>query len=518
MMINKDEKKQLIIKASITFFVPFIICFVFCRVKGIHISEVFIPGARKNDCLFYYKVVEGMVKYGIPKGFFGYNEAHAVFGSLPAWSPLIYIPWMLWGVLFGWTSFSAICCNIFYFSASLCFFVIQTRPCWKNIIVFFAILSLFPSIFYYLMNIQPESLIVSAIVIFYAFAFKIHTVKNTKWCLTAMFIVASILVLVRPYFLVLLLLPIYWLLKKRKKHSILIAIGIIVTDIFNYYLITKFLTCVYFINSYDTEIINKFLSLHWWDLIQSVFQLETLRFFFNDLKNAMIYFGFSNTSVVHFFIAFLVMLISVIAALDRENTINRDLNLFQNISLTLVIFSIILLRHSTLEGGRYLFSFVFAGCLVLSFNRLSKVSISSLAVLICFFMFGIIHGSFSPLDISIPRDQDNLKASVEYWQETFDKNPIFDENEFGYNNTIDWVYADTLNGEIVKTRYGELFAVPAGMGINCCEGDFIIENYTNLQSRYLAAPNGGVIDKKCFAEGWIEIGRTENVVVYKMDD
>ena len=75
-------------KAALMALVPLVVCAVTCAVQGYAIWDAYIPASEWNDELFYYKQVEGMVKYGYPYGYFGFNESHARVLSFAAWSPV----------------------------------------------------------------------------------------------------------------------------------------------------------------------------------------------------------------------------------------------------------------------------------------------------------------------------------------------------------------------------------------------------------------------------------------------
>ena len=511
----KNEKREWIIKVIVAFAIPTVLLLFFCVLKGVSFADIFIPGARKNDCLFYYKVVESIIQYGMPRGYFGYNETHALVGSLPTWSPVTYLPWIIWGKMFGWNDLSAVICNLFFFSLSIAVFVFLLRPKWINIIAFFIFCVIFTSIPFYLMNLQPEILIVSFLIIFYAFAFCAGKTENNLFFVLAMLILTFFLTLIRPYFILLLGLPAYWLIKDKRRFRFLIILGILTGSLLGYFLCTHYFTSEYLVASFDVDLIEKIITFQIVDVLDMVFQI--IQFFFGDLKNVLIVYGLKNTSAEQYFVVLLLVIMVSLFLLDNKNKVNRVVNGFYVISTVLLFITITLFRHSSLEGGRYLFAFAVAGCLIVAFNDYSKVVLVSFLSLAAFFVALISMGSLSPIDITIPTDYNNLSVDIEYWQDTFKNNPIFDEKSFGYENTVDWVYDDIVGEESVKTRYGELFSLPAGMGINCCTGDFIMENFTDLKSRYIAAPNGGEIDKKCFIAGWNEVGRTENVVVYRQD-
>ena len=132
-MSQKEKKERkvninLIVKAACAFVFPWLLCILYCALRGTSFFGLYTPAATNNDCLFYYKLVEGITSFGLPKGYFGFNESHAPSGTLAAWSPVIYLPWVIWGKIFGWKFASVIVINLFYLSATPCGSVLMIPP------------------------------------------------------------------------------------------------------------------------------------------------------------------------------------------------------------------------------------------------------------------------------------------------------------------------------------------------------------------------------------------------------
>ena len=141
--IQKKENKIICLQAVVAMMLPFLSCFVYCLLQGKSIGQVYLPCSEWNDELFYFKQVEGMVKYGFPQGYFGFNESHAIKLSFAAWSPVLVFPWVIWGKLFGWTLLSPVICNLVLMAAAMGIFVFLTRIDWKREIVLSLLFFLF---------------------------------------------------------------------------------------------------------------------------------------------------------------------------------------------------------------------------------------------------------------------------------------------------------------------------------------------------------------------------------------
>ena len=126
------RNKDLLISAFVMGLLPLICCIVHCKLQGYGLRDVYLPASQWNDELFYFKQVEAILESGYPYGYYGFNEGHASYLSFAAWSPVLVIPWVIWGALFGWNMLSPIFCNIFLMGAAIAIFVFLTRPSKKQ--------------------------------------------------------------------------------------------------------------------------------------------------------------------------------------------------------------------------------------------------------------------------------------------------------------------------------------------------------------------------------------------------
>ena len=141
---KQDKRYMTLLKAVLMALLPLLCCLVRTAAEGRSIGQVYLPSSEWNDELFYFKQVEGIVNYGFPRGYFGFNESHALQLSFAAWSPVLVFPWILWGLLFGWNLLSPVICNIVLLTITMFAFV------WLVIEVHFA-LSLIAMLFAHLL-------------------------------------------------------------------------------------------------------------------------------------------------------------------------------------------------------------------------------------------------------------------------------------------------------------------------------------------------------------------------------
>ena len=140
---KQDKRYLTLFKAVLMALLPVVCCLVRTAAEGRSIGQVYLPSSEWNDELFYFKQVEGIVNYGFPRGYFGFNESHALELSFAAWSPVLVFPWILWGLLFGWNLMSPVICNIVLLTITMFVFVWLVKPTWKQLGILTAFQSLY---------------------------------------------------------------------------------------------------------------------------------------------------------------------------------------------------------------------------------------------------------------------------------------------------------------------------------------------------------------------------------------
>ena len=76
---------------------PIMFCFIICLKDGVLLDDVYLANSKWNDEVFYYKMIEAVVKYGKPLGYFGYNGSTANIGRFGPWSPILFIVYVIYG-------------------------------------------------------------------------------------------------------------------------------------------------------------------------------------------------------------------------------------------------------------------------------------------------------------------------------------------------------------------------------------------------------------------------------------
>ena len=211
MSMNKKIKEHIkknirFYKAALMAFLPLVLCVITCALQGYAIWDAYLPASEWNDELFYFKQVDGMVKYGFPYGYFGFNESHAEVLSFAAWSPVLVWPWLIWGFLFGWELISPIYCNIAIMMIAVFLFVWVVKPNWKQMVRMAVLFAAFPLFTRYMLSGMPECTCFGMLIVFFGFAYA-YMQEEKKTSIIGMFVISGLLTLMRPYMIVFMLLP-----------------------------------------------------------------------------------------------------------------------------------------------------------------------------------------------------------------------------------------------------------------------------------------------------------------------
>lgn len=116
----------------------------------------------------------------------------------------------------------------------------------------------------------------------------------------------------------------------------------------------------------------------------------------------------------------------------------------------------------------------------------------------------------------VPYLEENISEETENRSDMFNSYISLNySNSPSYENVVDWVIEDTVEGEKKEIHWKILFALPEGIGISCCLPQYMMENIDELSSRYIIVVPGGQIDLLCQEKGTETLIRDEEFVLYK---
>ena len=546
---KQDKRYMTLLKAVLMALLPVVCCLVRTAAEGRSIGQVYLPASEWNDELFYFKQVEGIVSYGFPRGYFGFNESHALRLSFAAWSPVLVFPWILWGLVFGWNLLSPVICNIVLLTIAMFVFVWLVKPTWKQLGILTVLFGLYTLFTRYMLSGMPEVICFSMLILFYGLAFS-YLNKETKGKLTAMFIVSVLLTLMRPYMLLFLLLACFFQIRRSRKSGWIVSALVVAATGVVYVLIKHYLGAEYFTPLFYTDWITTFFTdgigagfrnffgtLHWKGLefyrhcvsgmksglasgaffdgyllllgillVQSYLDIRKLR---RAKKAARIVVEPADDQVREAILG--PVMLTEEKRKDLQNRLIIELHFA--FSLIAMLFAH-LLMYKMVEGSKHFLTFIAAGIFIVS--MLETKYYKKAVLLGAAFLYLYSYKAVEPYDYQIPYVTQDREAQVDYWQQIFAEHLTLETEKVpNYENVVIWTFGDETPQGNQNLKWQLLYGVPEGFGISCCEREYILEHLTELRSRYLATVSGGEIDELCSAEGYEEIGRDEDMVLYR---
>ena len=129
----KAEPKEIALKWLFVC-TPFLLSLLFMLIKWIAQGYVALPGIKWNDEAVYIKLIESYSKFFSPKGYWGFDANHAIFGTGSAWSPAILAPYFIPAILFPVGYSFVYVCNIIYITLANAAFLLLAKPGFKTVI------------------------------------------------------------------------------------------------------------------------------------------------------------------------------------------------------------------------------------------------------------------------------------------------------------------------------------------------------------------------------------------------
>lgn len=484
---------------------PLIFAFLTCAFYHRSISDIYIPNSLWNDEFFYYKLVEGTLKYGIPQGYFGYNDSHALCLSFGTWNPVILLPWIIWGKLVGWNYLAPIIFNISILSITLIGITIGLKLEWKQIITI--LISLFGYFHFirYTLSCMPEVLFwVLGIIVVSLFVSYSRNHKKYKLIIAA--IIVFYMVLSRPYFVFLYfyIFSQFW----KKKHIRIMLSIVTIVNVLLYFIMTHFLSAPYLtqtikLNIFSTDFIIKIIH----DFKSCV----------HICIECIIKGNGAGGQYIGFFLILLFNTLLLVGVLKNRNN-QCEVLLFQYVIAALGFFLSVISFYGIEQGGRHTSVFVITGIILFALVNNNKrfLLVYFVTVAITFsFIYYYIHNTI--FDYQLPFYNEELSCQLEELSLRLDNvMELSDEGTPNYDNTIIWVFSDNVDGIDTRIDFRQFYAVPDGFGINLCLNTFVFENMESIKSKYIGTVPNGDIDKKLNDLGKDVVARNDNIIIYQL--
>lgn len=515
-------------KAVLASLLPLACVLTYCAAQGRSLGEVYLPASQWNDELFYFKQVEGIVNYGFPQGYFGFNESHALKLSFAAWSPVLVFPWILWGLLFGWNLMSPVWCNLLLLSLCCFVYVCLVRPSWKQLGILAFLFCLYTPFVRYLLSGMPEVICFCMVIGFYSLAVS-YVRAERVWKLALLFGMSGVMTLMRPYMLMFMLLPAFFWIRREKCggwKGLLGSAAVMGVVLGLYAWVKHYLGAEYFTPLFFTDWITSFPERGFFGGIgYTVSRLYYMgKAFLGHLLQGMRT-GLASGAI---FGSYLVCtgILAIHCARDwmayrrrkkDGQSGGKDLlaiEIHLAFCFVAMLFALLLMYKLT-EGSKHLLTFLAAAVFVVPLmdTRFYKKAVLLGAAFAWFFSYKAV----DPYDYQVPFVEEAREASLEKWREALRGELVLErEHVPGYENVVIWTFEDRVEGENVMTSWQLLYALPEGFGISCCMRDYVAENFEGLRSRYLACPTGGEIQGMCREAGYSLVYGDGELVLYRL--
>ena len=538
-----SERRNVWINALILALLPLLCVALRCAIDGKTLFDVYLPASPWNDELFYYKLTEGVLEYGVPQGYFGFNESHGRYLSFAAWSPVLLLFWVLYGLVFGWNLLSPILANLWMIVFALFGFGLLVKPSRKQTVMISLLYICFPPITRFILSCIPEAELFALFIIFWGIV--IHARKNYRgYKVCVLFTLVMLLTWMRPYLILLFMTPVWIWIKNSEKNKKTyfkiggISIGMFAITMAVYGLISYLFSAPYLTDLFYTEWIGKYFDE---GLVAGI--KYTVWKLFTSMKSIVDIIGqnlFPTGEVVSaaglYYLIFLLLVILLVwklikkICLEKERVYNAlpELQMF----LCMVGFFVAdLLMYRLHEGGRHTLVYLVGMIVLLPFMSDEKEAekkgvcrhvgiIEPCFISVCFLLVLVGRGNV-PYEFAVPYVTEEYATDLNKLSEQLSENMVLSEGGISYDNTVIWTLWDEIEKEdgSIETKavdFGAYYAVPSGFGINLCDGGYVFVNLENLQSRYIGTIPGSCYEKRCIASGGKLIGACDRLVVYDM--
>lgn len=470
----------------IAILIPLIGCVLHLIIDHIAPINVSIVSSSWNDELMYYKQIEGMVKYSIPKGYFGFNESTSILGHFAAWSPILLMPYTIVGKVFTWNQWTPIIFNIICWELAFVFYVKVRKPNYSQIIFVGLSWIAFESIIRYTFSTTPESYI-GALLFVLLLCIVSYIERQTLNYLLIANVILVLLTLMRGYYAVYFLFFLYYFWTKHKNKYLVSQIMIALVAVVLYMMILH-----YFTAEYLDSIINMQFSVK-----------HTIKLILIGAKESIIYIIQSilgNSMRGSWYLIFLISLLCSVKIFKTNKLLCIPL-----IASMIILLLAMWVLYNPKEGSRQLLAVALATILLnMSVNTKDNID-RRIAILTILAIAGLTWFSKDSFYNKLPVDDSGFYTKVcDAQTELSEKIVLSDEP---WDNTAIWS---------LSAKHNDMYILPIGCGISCCYEDYIIENIENIKSKYILVDLNGKADNILNEKGYECIYIFDETKIYQI--
>lgn len=496
--------------------IPIVSGVFYCLLDGKSINDIYIPLGGWSDEITYYKQIEGMLTHGMPRGYFGYNQSKALYGSLGVWGILPLIPYVIWGVLFGWNYTSPIWANIFISSLGLVLFSILLPMKKKWVLAIAA--------FWLSCNYMNRH-ILSGVVEAWYIAQLVFVIGCGEYLLSDMFNCANsssttrkkqklilalcmfnvfMLTIARPYYAVFFLIPLSKFIQDKNKGGIILTPFCAILACLLYFANTHYFCSSYFSNSIQISMLfSNGISGIVKHVASDIVEIA---------KNMWYAVRYQNEMGWYYIVLFVEMGIMLWVCIYRKIK-KMKFPIMYLISLicdALIVLSFILIYNLSV-AGRHFLALIVTNAILMIIETHWKIGVF-LSVL-CFSL-AILLGNTAP----IPYQNEEYVQWMEEIEGKFDK-VVTLTDDISYENVVAMPTADVCSKDgksPISTYYGLMFALPGGVGVSLDFQDYY-DDLENLRAGYFLVHPQGSIRYKLESMGMECLIEEDEFMLYKND-
>lgn len=489
-------------------FTPLLSCLLLClRVcHTFNLNSIFIANSSWNDEIFYYKMIEGMAKYNMPLGYFGYNGSVANIGTLGPWNPVIMLLHVMYAKIFGWSMMSPIYCNILLMMISMTVFAMLVRPSLRQTLFICLLYCSHTFMTRYTLSGMMESSIYALVIVFLGISIKMYRNPDDIKIRYAIIMNAVLFLLfqMRPYFLLLMVLPGYFWYKKTHKKS-----AIIIEAVWSLFCCV---ISVFISRNFCAAFVEGMIKLGWvrtlldspMDGIHTIMYMlvSSIQEIWESFINGNIYKLPMGGIYFIYFIAIAYFICMLLAnADDKKRKIWLSYWLFYFCAM---FFAFIYLANVG-NGVRYAAAFVLIFIFIYSFEA---ESVKKYALFLAAFLWAFGIKEADSCIYSLPAYTDEKEAALEKGRNDMIKADFCDlDSDIPWDNTVIWS---------ISANHTYLYALPEGVGIELYFNGNIMENFTELQPKYIMTSIGDEVDLLCEQEEKEMIAEYGNVHIWRL--
>ena len=510
------SKKKMIRTVFVIVFcmVPLLSAILFCLKDGRWIGDVYIQLGGWSDEITYYKQIEGILSYGMPRGFFGYNQSRALYGSLGVWGMIPLIPYVVWGGIFGWNYSSPIFANIFFCMIAfvVLFKVMHLTGKEMGALSIFWVTNQFINR-YVLSGVVEASVIMQLILVTacgeYLLSEKIRdrtglsAMQRDQFVLGFCTFMICMLTLARPYFAVLFLIPFWKAVQDRRKKWIMVLPVLAVGTIAVFFLYNHFFCSTYFNNIFSFE---KLYSAGILGAFAKVFDgfMEIARLMWYAMR-------YKGSGVGWYYLLLFIELATMLFVCIRNICQHKKPPRMFTITLignVMILLSIIEM-YDLGVGGRHILALIVVNAVLL----VVEVHFSMGAVLALVCIVSIVQTKGAD---ALPYQNEDYVAYMDSLEKIFSEVVEVTE-EISYESVVAMPTADRSTQypeQGVSTYYGLLFAMPPGVGISLDYRDYY-DDPNHIKAGYIMVHPAGEIRKILEDMGMTCVFENEELALYK---